>query len=735
MNTENSAKRNTLRIIILGLVIITIFLLSVVNLSFLFISNIPPFYLIETPLRKISYLIVLIGIVAPFLYALSRYEGSLQEVFSSLIESGGTSSSSETSGYPKTIAAIILIPLISIFAISFGFGSFQPHGFDTGYYVLLGEIAHENGILYAFLEYQRPIPTIISLILFISFDDTLIIGIFLPYIVAIISSLIVFLASIRISQRVSYSMLATILYIFSGSFIRFHYDLLSQSLSLAFFWLLIVELSRITTKVQDGHDYRNITLLSIILGFILFTSTAFFLLVGAFLAILFIIDKHFRNWGIGILLRLVPIKFRNSTSKTQKPKFLIVLIVSITCIILAWLFLPRISHVVADSSLFNPPIQWHWILQWDSIFFISLFFIGVFALSNGYIQISDSEKLFLNRLAIWNAFLLFLIIVSGYDQSYRFVILFNLFFFAAHGLFSSVNGIYELLVPKISESMMTFRHTRISFRLLLSITIILLIASTNFQNAYVPSYSYFPTSEQTNELAYFRSEFGFENSSVRYMIEKSRWSASTYWLQAYLGRNVTTVNNYWETNLTDSKYIFSSMFTRIPFIVLSRGEELTPTSYLVDGELLNDYLQGVYDQELLDRLNESSFVFADVFNSSWTPVYMTENAYVGENISIQVKEWLRGGFRYLLGSSEIQMLNQTVFSCKANSSLSQIMLEYFYEELRVGAYKIDKLPNTNSSISMIIDIPNLGSPYLDEIRFSFIGRENVTVTVDWLALL
>jgi hypothetical protein len=443
-------------------------------------------------------------------------------------------------------AAFLICVLIANLIIIIRFAKLpNPQGFDTPYYVYglrsiyLGEISSDL--------FYHPLVTVMMLPLAYFFGGNPVsIGIGLPFVIGSFFASAIFVGSYLLKRSVAFASLAAIFSVSSFFFVRLTYDLYSQTIFIAFFYLLLVAF----TKFLGIHDqsevdkrkryFMIIGILSIALFSIDPTSAV---IVFLFFVLFLTLNGHHRAKLRGIdrhVLKIIALI-----------AFSVAVIASFSFVSgLAQKFFELYANIINNElSIFQPRANWDWVvyLQTWPIMILCAVSVGYFSMK----KYEAVNKDFVKLLGFWMTYLLFLILMTGYSQSYRLIL------FMPFSLIAAI-GVYSLLSQRVfSRSFL--KLYKINWAIGLSLMIIVIIAIV--PSAFLQGYQYFP--ENASQLSDLGSKYG--SNPYTYYLVSQQIDFSPYWYNVYLGKNVFigNSNQFLSSNVSVSKIIVDQQFFNV----------------------------------------------------------------------------------------------------------------------------------------------------------------------------
>ncbi|MBS7281187.1 MAG: hypothetical protein KIH09_15330 [Candidatus Freyarchaeota archaeon] len=450
------------------------------------------------------------------------------------------------------------------------FAFFNPKGFDTPHYIYALKTIY-SGTFTLDLIFHPLVIFVLTPLVYVFNGDPFLIGISIPFYIGSIFTIVVFTSSRVINKSLVYSLLVTSFAVSNFLFVRLTYDLFSQTLFIALFYAVIMrftKLSKMAVFAKSSLQNKFFLTISIVLVLMLLTDVTLSIITYIFLGIILLIRKP----------KILQLRTDNSM---KKPALTIISLVAIIILMITisgyaqrlWDLWWRIINY--ELSLFKPTSGWEWIIYKESLPILILCALSVafFVIKNGTIIEVD----FVNLLALWSSYIFLLIFVTGYIQSYRFILLIPISTIAANGVYCILNE------PFFLHRFWKFKKIQISH--IVGVVLIVIVAAATLPSATILEYEFFP--KNTSVLSDLASRYGFDSSDVTYLIHRQA-TESPYWYNAYLGRNVFigNITQFLASNITTSTIIFHEDFfplnglTRLISEPLGTGVYRVNTSYL-----------------------------------------------------------------------------------------------------------------------------------------------------------
>jgi len=618
----------------------------------------------------------------------------------------------EKDDFPKIKVFLTLTACLILASVIIGFRYltfFNPKGFDTPYYVYVLKTFYSRTFT-PDLIFHPLVVFALTPLAYVFNGDTFLIGIAIPFYIGLILTIIIFTSFRIINRSLAYSSLATTFAVSNFFFIRLTYDLFSQTLFTALFYLMIAMLTKLfrmtgSTELSPQDKNRFLLNISIVLILMLLTDVTLSIVTYIFLGIIFLIRKP----------KVLRPRTDNSTEKLIIAVISLAVIVIILIIIISgyaqklWNLYWKI--ITYELSPFKPRQGWEWIIYKETLPILALCSLSVvfFIVKNGAFAESD----LVNLLALWSSYIFLLIFVTGYAQSYRLILSIPISTIAGNGVYNIIKEpIFQRNFPK-------FKKIRVSQ--IVGIGLVVTVIATLLPSATIPEYEYFP--KNTAILSYLASHYGFDSPDVTYLINRQA-TESPYWYNAYLGRNVF-IGNITEllTSNVTTKIIFHEDL--YPLVGLARliSDPLGNGVYLVN----TTYLE-LPRMELFQRwATQVKVNYTDYpMNISNFKIFGRINVANDDGIITTFNDTdpraLIGGITRKL---ERQVTVQELFLIYEGNTTVNIAVEFYYSNTFLGYARIQGIANSDFCL---ITLTN--SIVIDEYRITLSGSgTNTTQTL------
>ena len=462
------------------------------------------------------------------------------------------------------------------------YAALSPQGFDTAAYIYHAELLDLGKYEYVFTT-TKVIPYIITYVIYRLCNRSLFLtGILLPFIFASIYTILTYI-SVNIATKDSLlSSLCALATPLSFFFIRLTYDLFGQTLGISLLILLLALVNRIIEdEIKLGRiNARSQVSLIVLVFAILFSHmhTIIFLLPYLFLVTLYIsyliFTTHKKAFGKKAIFGVI--------------SFLIIIFWSFIMFHgeiywLLWKVIPEEFHLFSFSTKY-----WYWFVRQEIALVWLLSIIGVLFMA---VERYEYSHIFLT----WFLYIIVVTLITGYVQSYRFLLYIPL------GIYSGA-GLYYVL-RKICLNVQNKKKKIIGAVLINSLVITMFVGVLS--KAYIPQYVYYPPEQSIEQLYYIRDTFGFENKSILVLVYTG-YNGSYWWAYAIIGENIflgsleMLLKN--QTDIFGRKVEVSDNITlilathiygEIPEIVIKHGTQVYRGIYKIQYSVLRNLYHGI----------------------------------------------------------------------------------------------------------------------------------------------
>lgn len=546
--------------------------------------------------------------------------------------------------------------------------SFNPKGFDTAYYIYtlrsiyLGKYGPDS--------FYHPIATILLLPLAFLFEgDPFSIGVYAPFLICSTFVILLLTSFYLLRKSPSYTSFVTIFSVANFFFIRMSYDLFAQTL---FMGILMFAMSNLAT-IWCNKNYSAKTFLYFTISLVAMLLIDFTLSVIAY--IFFLI----------ITLTIKPIRNKVIRPKITR-KILLAAILAMSTLSLVVMaselgikFMTIYNVIISEElSPFHLNPRWDWIICKETLPLLLFSAISVAYLVTQ--KVNQVEQKMIKLLALWSGYVLTLIIISGYEQSYRLILLFPISSITGMGIYHILEKLHHLL----QEGSLKMKKGNLNYILMPGVVGIIILAVLPI--AYIPQYEYFPTPQMQTALSEISSIYGFNSPDVLFLVSKQP-NVSPHWYKAYLGRNifVGSIEQFLESNTTARIIVVHRELYDVRGLVRLISDKVNRNLYLVNLSYLHMPVVDLYDRwtkQVNVTFQENSFnksyfkKFGDidiVFNDTFLSIKFFDNKTTGKII---------GGIRRPL-NMEIQA--SEVFLVYNGDVNGQIRIEFYYNNRFVGS--------------------------------------------------
>lgn len=272
-------------------------------------------------------------------------------------------------------------------------------------------------------------------------------------------------------------------------------------------------------------------------------------------------------------------------------------------------------YSVGDARLFSLPEGWLWIGGWESAVVWSLGLVGLLLLVS-----RRSISAVRVPLLLWTATISATVFITGFRDSYRFLIMYPMPILVALGMRHLLT---QLRRPP--RRVGAVGRPALAVRVVPAVALVLVLAGSVIPWAYIPEWRYFPGDAAYSQLVEIRNRYGFGNQSVLVLIDHRNFEQGFLWASAVTGAQVYPGNLL--SLLRDDPY------PRDPHRWLSADLDgvsvilLPSTLYAPDSmesQLLSSGVPGVPQYRVGGPFNVSSFLasaklpLANSFWENWT---------------------------------------------------------------------------------------------------------------------
>lgn len=210
--------------------------------------------------------------------------------------------------------------------------------------------------------------------------------------------------------------------------------------------------------------------------------------------------------------------------------------VSGTPTFLSGIFYP---YQVGEATLLTLPESWNWIAGWESPSLVILSVLG------SYVMILLAHLSRYHRLvSSWLFTSTLVLLITGYTQAYRSLILIPIGILSAEGLFIIARAISKWhCLLRITEGMVYVRKLLPPPNLVLSAVVVFITLNFTLSHAFIGEYVYYPNEAGVAQLLEIRKAFGYANHSVVILVEPTpyfvenrfQWARALTGMDVYLG--------------------------------------------------------------------------------------------------------------------------------------------------------------------------------------------------------
>ncbi|MCD6484227.1 MAG: hypothetical protein J7L47_03845, partial [Candidatus Odinarchaeota archaeon] len=610
--------------------------------------------------------------------------------------------------------------IIGVLTISIRFfNALIAQGFDTPVYVYSARLI-DRGDIYVMLSSTKPVAFLLSWIVFkLSGNSVLLTGFLLPYIFGCLF-LVLTIKAVKIGYHDNrLALIIGSITALSYTFIRITYDLYAQTLGLGVLYITLIAIARFYEA--ENQEFM--------------TKTKE---VGASLLLLYMC--HFYTAALVTIFFLIIFMLKIMKSRKErryisiKRILLIVFLsgfVSISFIILRWDSIVWLLTIVIPNEFkfFGVTLDSFWFFKQDCFIFWIGAIIGLYAIS---IRKNPTDVI----LGLWGLFIIMLTIITGYVQTYRFLLLIPAAFYAgigleyAHTVFSSGDIFKKYNLPK------WFIARQKVVAVLFVLIFFALLEVNAIQKGYIPQYVYYPNREVESQLIWMERNFGFNNQSIIVPVFAphnknylNTWTANIEgWSLAYLGtvifrgsalELVSGVQNVYENQYTpgEQKIVLADKLYHLGPVEKYFSTEIYPGIYLFNAtiEEIETFIK-TNNAWLKNSFDNSSISLRDTLNAS---------IIANETLSIGLSEG------YQRGSITITFKGIGLYIRGFNSLIMNISGNLLYTTAYVKLRFADgtcintKLEDIANDRYMWRVVPIFGYRFLTDIEITLVRVSNI----------
>ncbi len=180
---------------------------------------------------------------------------------------------------------------------------------------------------------------------------------------------------------------------------------------------------------------------------------------------------------------------------------------------------------VGDARPFSFPEGWYWIGGWESMVVWGLGCFGLVAIASRRYDATAKAPLLL-----WTSLLSATVFVTGFDQSYRFLIMYPMPILVVVGL--------RYVGEHLGVPSPRTRRREEALHRAVPVAMILLLVGSVLPYTYIAEWTYWPGEAAYKELVQVRQTYGFGNRSVLILIEPRYFETGLLWASAVTGAEV-----------------------------------------------------------------------------------------------------------------------------------------------------------------------------------------------------
>lgn len=582
----------------------------------------------------------------------------------------------------------------------------NPQGFDTAFYVYCLRQIFSGNIAYLT---NVPHPLILAIFAPVSFvlgGSPTQLGFALPFVAGSIFVCLVFFAFYMLKRNSLYAGLIAVFACSNFFFIRLSYDLFSQLIFLGVFYLSLaffIKGIRQDSQIRANKSYKIMFIITLL--FMLFIDPTVSFIIYGFYGLVIVLSCNkgvAKNYGfVGKL-------------------WFYLLLVSGGVVVFIILYavgyvdsLVKLYSVILGSELapFRLPASWNWIIFNETLPMLFLAaFSCLFFIVKPKIFLKDNV---LYLLLFWSGLIFSLIFLTGYLGSYRFFLLLPFSILAAH-------GVYYLLISGDANIKKIFPKKT---NYLVSLGLIVVVVSSIFSVAYLPSYSYYPVDMQA--IPEINALYEFNEPSVRILVNQPG-AFSSFWYEAYFGSNVFIgpTTRILDENATSYTIITHTDFSQLVGLNALLAQRVSGNVYKINATYLS-----MSELELYQRWESKTNITYQALDFSNINYQGELNITNIEGVTIMFNDTASG----VVGSIE-QELPKSIPAdeCFAvfDGNLSQpIMIELINSDQVVASFRLDAIPGKNFGLE------HFGNYTFDSLRISFIGGQTYNLQIFSLRML
>ena len=622
----------------------------------------------------------------------------------------------------KQFKDYLIVLTVGIFTISLRFyNATIVQGFDTPVYVYSSRLI-DKGNLYIMYSSTKLLAFFISWVIFkISGNSIILTGFLLPY---VFGSVLLVLTIKAVKMGYNDSKLAVVIGLvtaLSYTFIRVTYDLFAQTLGLGVLYITL-------TSIAQFYKEKEFWLLSkakegVLFLLILYMSHFYTaVLVTMFFFVIFV-------------LKIVTVSKQKKGYISLKSIIVILILsisISISFLILRWDYVTWLLTVVIPNEFkfFGVTIDSFWLLKQDNLFFWTIVIIGVYVI---VLRRNAMDVV----IGLWGLFIIALTIITGYVQTYRFLLLIPTTFYAGIGLFY----LYNMLCSEVFQLQYTLVKKLVKKQKFIAILIVFIffigLSINTIQKGYISQFVYYPNQEIESQLMWIENNFGFDNQNILVPIFApynknylKSWTANVEgWSLAYLGtvifrgsvlEAISGVPNVYDNQYIPGvqKIILADKLYHLGSIERHFSKEIYPGIYLFDASIgeINDFIRANY--VWIRNSFKDDFVF---YKSS------SLNATINANKTVHI-ELSEGANK---GSITLKIKGIGVYIRDFNDFIMNISGHLEYTILSVKLHfadgtslktRIDRVNTDNYNLHVV---PIQGYKFLTDIEISLVRTINI----------
>ena len=185
-------------------------------------------------------------------------------------------------------------------------------------------------------------------------------------------------------------------------------------------------------------------------------------------------------------------------------------------------------YSVGDAHPFTLPEGWLWIGGWESAVVWALGLVGLLLLT-----VRPSGSVARVPLLLWTATVSAAVFVTGFRDSYRFLIMYPMPILVVLGM-RHVAAKLRVPLRRVEPTDVAARMSRA----MPGLALVLILLGSVLPWAYIPDWQYFPGDAGYRQLIQVRDHYGYGNRSVMVLIDQRYYERALTWAAAVTGTQV-----------------------------------------------------------------------------------------------------------------------------------------------------------------------------------------------------